>query len=230
MVEIFRNSPYYKVQRFIKNNYSEYEKSFDDSISDDQYESKKWMCDILNDLKITSPDNIKKYTKDSSESIRFPHGHPDWDYPLLIEIIGSWFGWPLIELIDRFTKGRITQIDLYDPDEVCQKVTAQYKNIFNPKYKVIQHDNYFERKELRRRHLIICTSCEHMQDFTNQFSFKGNPFVCLQSNDYIDLTDHINCVKDVEELTEKNQIKNIWYKGEKDFGNYKRFMVIGQWQ
>tara|TARA_B100000953_G_scaffold299730_1_gene300675 strand:- start:677 stop:1369 length:693 start_codon:yes stop_codon:yes gene_type:complete len=230
MVEIFRNSPYYKVQRFIKNNYSEYEKSFDDSISDDQYESKKWMCDILNDLKITSPDNIKKYTKDSSESIRFPHGHPDWDYPLLIEIIGSWFGWPLIELIDRFTRGRITQIDLYDPDEVCQKVTAQYKNIFNPKYKVIQHDNYFERKELRRRHLIICTSCEHMQDFTNQFSFKGNPFVCLQSNDYIDLTDHINCVKDVEELTEKNQIKNIWYKGEKDFGNYKRFMVIGQWQ
>ena len=230
MVEIFRNSPYYKVQRFIKNNYSEYEKSFDDSISDDQYESKKWMCDILNDLKITSPDNIKKYTKDSSESIRFPDGHPDWDYPLLIEIIGSWFGWPLIELIDRFTKGRITQIDLYDPDEVCQKVTAQYKNIFNPKYKVIQHDNYFERKELRRRHLIICTSCEHMQDFTNQFSFKGNPFVCLQSNDYIDLTDHINCVKDVEELTEKNQIKNIWYKGEKDFGNYKRFMVIGQWQ
>ena len=230
MVEIFRNSPYYKVQRFIKNNYSEYEKSFDDSISDDQYESKKWMCDILNDLKITSPDNIKKYTKDSSESIRFPDGHPDWDYPLLIEIIGSWFGWPLIELIDRFTRGRITQIDLYDPDEVCQKVTAQYKNIFNPKYKVIQHDNYFERKELRRRHLIICTSCEHMQDFTNQFSFKGNPFVCLQSNDYIDLTDHINCVKDVEELTEKNQIKNIWYKGEKDFGNYKRFMVIGQWQ
>jgi len=230
MVEIFRNSPYYKVQRFIKNNYSEYEKSFDDSISDDQYESKKWMCDILNDLKITSPDNIKKYTKDSSESIRFPHGHPDWDYPLLIEIIGSWFGWPLIELIDRFTRGRITQIDLYDPDEVCQKVTAQYKNIFNPKYKVIQHDNYFERKDLRRRHLIICTSCEHMPDFTNQFSFKGNPFVCLQSNDYIDLTDHINCVKDVEELTEKNQIKNIWYKGEKDFGNYKRFMVIGQWQ
>ncbi len=230
MVEIFRNSPYYKVQRFIKNNYSEYEKSFDDSISDDQYESKRWMCDILNDLRITAPDNIKKYTKDSSESIRFPDGHPDWDYPLLIEIIGSWFGWPLIELIDRFTKGRITQIDLYDPDEVCQKVTAQYKNIFNPKYKVIQHDNYFERKDLRRRHLIICTSCEHMQDFTNQFSFKGNPFVCLQSNDYIDLTDHINCVKDVEELTEKNQIKNIWYKGEKDFGNYKRFMVIGQWR
>ena len=230
MVEIFRNSPYYKVQRFIKNNYSEYEKSFDDSISDDQYESKRWLCNILNDLRKTAPDNIKKYTKDSSESIRFPDGHPDWDYPLLIEIIGSWFGGPLIELIDRFTKGRITQIDLYDPDEVCQKVTAQYKNIFNPKYKVIQHDNYFERKDLRRRHLIICTSCEHMQDFTNQFSFKGNPFVCLQSNDYIDLTDHINCVKDVEELTEKNQIKNIWYKGEKDFGNYKRFMVIGQWR
>jgi len=25
-------------------------------------------------------------------------------------------------------------------------------------------------------------------------------------------------------------LKKIWYKGEKDFGTYKRFMTIGQWQ
>ena len=229
MVESFRNSPYYIIQKFIKNNHSDYIKSFDDSLSHNQYESKKWMCDVLSDLKITTSDNIKKYTKDSSESIRFPNGNPDWKYPLLIEIVGSWFGWPMVELIDRLTKSRIIQIDLYDPDEVCQKIMAQYKNIIEPVFKIIQHGDYFERKELRRRHLIICTSCEHMQDFTNKNSFKGNPFVCLQSNDYIDLPDHINCVKNVEELIEKNQLKKIWYKGEKDFGNYKRFMVIGQW-
>ena len=102
MVESFRNSPYYIIQKFIKNNHAEYEKSFDDSLSHNQYESKKWLCDILNDLKITTPGNIKKYTNDGSKSTRFPHGDPDWKYPLLIEIVGSWFGWPLIELVDRF--------------------------------------------------------------------------------------------------------------------------------
>ena len=40
MVESFRNSPYYTVQKFIKNNYPDYEKSFDDSLSTIQYESK----------------------------------------------------------------------------------------------------------------------------------------------------------------------------------------------
>ena len=230
MVESFRDSPYYTVQKFIKNNHPDYEKSFDDSLSTNQYESKRWLCNVVDDLKITTPASIEKYTDDGSASDRFPHGNPDWKYPLLIEIVGSWFGWPLIELIDRTVKGRITQIDLYDPDDVCQKVTAQFKNIFEPKFKTIQYGNFFEREQLRRRHLIICTSCEHMQDFTNKSIFKGNPFVCLQSNDYIDLPEHTNCVKNVEELIEKNKLKKIWFKGEKDFGKYKRFMVIGQWR
>ena len=222
MVEEFRNSNYYKVFKFIKNNYPEYQESWCDSISDDQYESKKWLCDVLDNLKITEPDRVKKYTKDT--------GVLEWKYPLLIDIIGSWFGWPLIELIDDFTKGRITQIDCYDFDETCQKVMAQYKNIFNPEYEVVQHADYFERTELRRRHLVICSSCEHMEDFFSyRKCYKGNPFVCLQSNNYFELPEHINCVENVNELIEKNKLKKIWYKGEKDFGNYKRFMVIGQW-
>ena len=53
------------------------------------------MCDVLDNLKITEPDRVKKYTKDT--------GVLEWKYPLLIDIIGSWFGWPLIELIDERT-------------------------------------------------------------------------------------------------------------------------------
>ena len=78
--------------------------------------------------------------------------------------------------------------------------------------------------------LVICSSCEHMEDFFSyRKCYKGNPFVCLQSNNYFELPEHINCVENVNELIEKNKLKKIWYKGEKDFGNYKRFMVIGQW-
>ena len=40
MVKEFRDSNYYKVFKFIRNNFPEYEDSWCDSISFDQYESK----------------------------------------------------------------------------------------------------------------------------------------------------------------------------------------------
>ena len=65
MVKEFRDSNYYKVFKFIRNNFPEYEDSWCDSISFDQYESKKWLCDVLDNLKITETDNVRKYTKDT---------------------------------------------------------------------------------------------------------------------------------------------------------------------
>ena len=112
MVKEFRNSYYYKVFKFIRNNFPEYEESWCDSISDDQYQSKEWLCNVLDDLKVTETDNVKRYCQDA--------GVAGWKYPLLIDIVGSWLGWPLIEMIHQFTKGRITQIDCYDIDETCQ--------------------------------------------------------------------------------------------------------------
>ena len=57
----------------------------------------------------------------------------------------------------------------------------------------------------------------------------------LQSNDYTHdkdgtaINDHINCVKDVDELIAQYKMREdkIFYKGEKDFVTYKRFMAIG---
>ena len=55
------------------------------------------------------------------------------------------------------------------------------------------------------------------------------PVLALQSNDYTNLKEHENCVENYTELAQKNEIKNILYQGEKDFGYYKRFMIIGTW-
>ncbi len=216
-----KQSVYYRVQNFINNKMENYNHSFLDSISDGQYESKKWLCDSLNELNLCTIDNIKTITNDC--------GVEGWKFPLLIDIIGSWFGWPFIDMFENTVCNRISHIDLYDSDPNCHVITAQYKNHFNPSYKIVQHDDYFERKGVRRRHLVICTSCEHMGNFNRRY-YKGNPFVCLQSNNYFDLPEHTNCVENVDELIKKNKLKKIWYKGEKDFGTYKRFMTIGQWQ
>ena len=63
MVKEFRNSYYYKVFKFIRNNFPEYEESWCDSISDDQYQSKEWLCNVLDDLKVTETDNVKRYCR-----------------------------------------------------------------------------------------------------------------------------------------------------------------------
>ena len=56
-----------------------------------------------------------------------------------------------------------------------------------------------------------------------------NPVVVIQSNNYYDIDDHINCVKNVDELIEKNHIKKIYFKGSQELPLYDRFMVIGRW-
>ena len=200
-------SPYMKVKRFLDESYPEYASSLLYSISDGQYESKKWMSEVLKSGQLGSKD------------------------PLKIEIAGSWFGWPMIELLeDAIVK--IESIDLYDIDEVCHEVVRKYIYHFKPKYHINQYHDFFERGDKRIRHLVICTSCEHMPDISEMKEYyKGTPkpILALQSNNYVELEEHENCVNSYSELAEKNEIKDIRYQGERDFGYYKRFMVIGTW-
>jgi len=200
-------SPYMKVKRFLDESYPEYASSLLDSLSDGQYESKRWMSEVLKSGQLGSKD------------------------PLKIEIAGSWFGWPMIELLeDAIVK--IDSIDLYDIDEICHEVVRKYIYHFKPKYNINQYHDFFERGDKRIRHLIICTSCEHMPDISEMKEYYKDtpkPILALQSNDYVELAEHENCVNSYSELAEKNEIKDIKFQGERDFGYYKRFMVIGTW-
>ena len=200
-----RETPYYWVNQWVNNNLPSYSNSFEDSVSQGQYESKLWLNEKL------------------EKFISMPELH--------IDIIGSWFGFPLIEMLANAFD--IKQIDLYDIDEDCHKVTAQYINHFDCDFKIVQFKDFFERKEMRRRHLIINTSSEHMSDIVLMKEYYKDypvkPILAIQSNNYFDVEDHINCVKEVDELIEKNQIKNVLYKGKRSLPLYDRFMVIGKW-
>ena len=203
---INRETPYYWVNQWIKNNLPDYEKSFNDSVSQGQFDSKIWMHEELS--------KIYLFEKD-----------------IHVDIIGSWFAFPLIEfLLDLFN---IKQIDLFDKDPNCHNVVAQYLNHFDIEIKISQFDDIFERKDYRRRHLIVNTACEHMDDMSKlkktYKEYPEKPLIVLQSNNYFGLSEHVNCVKDVEELIEKNEIKEILYKGKQTQPLYDRFMVIGKW-
>ena len=202
-----KESVYYWVGLWIKNNLPSYLESFEDSISQGQYDSKKWM--------------VKELSK-----ITMSHYEP-----LHIDIIGSWFAFPMVEMISGLFK--IKQIDLFDVDENCHRVAAQYVNHFNYNYRVVQFGNAFERKDWRRRHIVINTSSEHMQDISKIKShykdYPTTPLLVIQSNNYFELDEHVNCVKNENELIEKNLLNEVYFKGSQRLPQYDRFMVIGRW-
>lgn len=75
---------------------------------------------------------------------------------------------------------------------------------------------------------IINTSCEHIENFAEWYGLipKGK-LVVLQSNDYYEIEEHVNCVGSIEEFSVKAPMDNILYSGEFDLPKYKRFMLIG---
>lgn len=75
---------------------------------------------------------------------------------------------------------------------------------------------------------IINTSCEHIPNFTEWYAkIPENKLVILQSNNYHDIEDHVNCVNTLEEFEKMTPMSIIKYEGELNLGTYKRFMRIG---
>lgn len=75
---------------------------------------------------------------------------------------------------------------------------------------------------------IINTSCEHIENFAEWYDkIPDGKLVVLQSNNFFEVEEHVNCVNSIEEFAVKAPIQNILYSGELEFPKYKRFMLIG---
>ena len=75
---------------------------------------------------------------------------------------------------------------------------------------------------------IINTSCEHIENFSKWYNLiPDGKLVVLQSNNYFEVEEHVNCVGSIEEFAVKAPMDNILYSGELDLPKYTRFMLIG---
>jgi len=75
---------------------------------------------------------------------------------------------------------------------------------------------------------IINTSCEHIENFSEWYAkIPTGKLVILQSNDYFEVQEHVNCVNDNEEFSTIAAMKDLLYSGELELPKYKRFMLIG---
>jgi hypothetical protein len=78
---------------------------------------------------------------------------------------------------------------------------------------------------------IINTSCEHIPNFKEWYNkIPAGKLVILQSNNFFELDEHINCVNDLDDFASQAPLSEILYEGELDLSkhvNYTRFMRIG---
>ena len=155
-----------------------------DSLSDNQFKSKEFLINHINDLNILN---------EKSEII----------------ILGSWYGSILIPAFKQIKK--ITAIDL-DKNVINiakYKLFNHYKNV-----DFICDDVFSTfRNQYEKATLFINTSCEHMKpmkewgpspQYKNPWWNRVSPtYFAFQSNNMFNIPTHINCVNNIEEFKEQ---------------------------
>ena len=192
---------------------------FRDAFSRGQISSKKWLVDELVKLDI----NLGT-----------------------VFLCAGWYGSLALLLFESGLE--VEKIRSFDKDEGCYKIAdtinrpyvmaewqfkAQTEDIHLINYRdghtydTIKSNG--EAQELYDRPTtIVNTSCEHLTSFVLWYNLipKG-ALVVLQTNDYFEIDDHINCVNDIDEFKKIAPLDNILYEGVLNLEKYNRFMLIG---
>ena len=75
---------------------------------------------------------------------------------------------------------------------------------------------------------IINTSCEHIENFDKWYNLiPKNKIVILQTNNYVEIEDHVNCSNSLEEFRIQTPMTTLLYEGELVLDKYTRYMRIG---
>jgi len=162
--------------------------------------------------KIWLIDELKKHITQSSNEIVI---HGGWNGVLSSLLFNS-----------EIPVKKITSIDV---DPKCEEIayTINKRQELEGRFQALTHDMCDHKYNAD---IVINTSCEHITDTQLKIWFDNipnNSLIVMQSNNYYDLDEHINCVNSAEELAQK---VNLTYcdKFEKEMPKYIRYMIIGK--
>lgn len=147
--------------------------------------------------------------------------------PNEIVIHGGWNGVLSSLLFNSNIKiKKITSLDI-DPECETVALTVNKNQEIQGKFLAIT-DNMC--KHNYHADIVINTSCEHISDIelTQWFNnIPNNALIVMQSNNYFELDEHINCVNSIDELVKKVNFSS--YTGyELIMPKYTRYMIIGR--
>lgn len=150
-------------------------------------------------------------------------------YPKNIVVHGGWNG-ILSSLLFNSRMLAISHITSVDIDPECEEIarTVNKRQEMQGKFTAVTQDmclyQYNEHPDI-----VINTSCEHItkeqyEQWLNNVPNKS--LIVLQSNNYYELNEHINCVNSLEAFESLSNLK-IKFSGTLKLPKYDRYMIIG---
>lgn len=164
----------------------------------------------------------------------------------VVFLCAGWYATLAAMLFD--SKCQVEKIRSFDIDPTCAEIadTINKRHIQDWQFKAITEDilniNYQSHSwrgwsNLKQSYsntitdtpdTIINTSCEHIEEFDKWFdSIPKGKLVILQTNDYFDLPEHVNCVKETMEFGQMAPVSELIYLDHLHLEKYTRFMLIG---
>ena len=136
-------------------------------------------------------------------------------------IAAGWYG-HLAKFFRQMTYGKIVS---YDMDPMCKTIGEKLQKGQNINF-ITEQMQSFDPYDFN---INICTSCEHIkqEDLNNYISkMNRNSLKILQSNNYIQVEEHINCKENLEDFVSEFKIGKLLFKGTLKLDKYDRYMVI----
>ena len=155
-----------------------------------------------------------------------------------VYVLGGWYGVIGAILLndERFRIGRVMSFDI---DPGCAPVAERLNDTYvaSGRFKAITADactlNYTCVDESPGSdaglNLVINTSCEHMPSAEAWYGrIPAGIAMAVQSNDYFDCDEHVNCIKDLTAFKRQVPMTEMLYEGALQRKRYSRFMLIGR--
>ena len=195
-------------------------KGLEDAFSDGQLKSKLWLIQVLKEKNLSSLGTVF--------------------------LCAGWYGaLAFLLMTDGFFK--LKHCFLFERDPLSVKVSEDLNRFFvkkNWKFKaslkdILELDYLTGRFQTLKANgtveemqhppdTIINTACEHIERFDVWWSqIPPKKLLILQSNNYFNLPEHVNCVSSLREFKKQAANMDLLYEGILDMKRYKRFLLIG---
>tara|TARA_B100001057_G_scaffold497547_1_gene601969 strand:- start:18641 stop:19246 length:606 start_codon:yes stop_codon:yes gene_type:complete len=146
-----------------------------------------------------------------------------------IVIYGGWYG-VLSTMLFNSNLG-IKHITSVDIDPKCKEIatTMNKRYEMEGRFTAVTEDMCTHTPN-KDTYMVINTSCEHItQEQYNKWlsNIPDDVYIVLQSNNFKDHNEHINCMQDLGEFKRKSKLK-VDLEEELELPKYKRFLICGR--
>ena len=135
-------------------------------------------------------------------------------------VAAGWYG----HLANKLSKYTDQKVLSFDSDPKTKKIGNKlYPNVW---FKIEDVKDF----EFKKFDVVVCTSSEHLEPKLLDsmiYKIRAGALVILQSNNYFEIEEHINCHKSLDDFERSIKLNTILYKDTLKLDKFDRYMIIG---